>query len=31
MIGVGPGREKVVWTEAGKRTIIAGNAATEQV
>ncbi len=30
LIGVGPGREQVVWTEAGKRTIIAGNAATTQ-
>jgi adenylosuccinate synthase len=26
MIGVGPGREQVVWTEAGKQTIVAGSA-----
>ena len=25
MIGVGPGREQVVWTQAGRDTIIAGN------
>ena len=25
LIGVGPGREQVVWTDAGKQTIIAGN------
>jgi adenylosuccinate synthase len=25
LIGVGPGREQVVWTEAGRQTIVAGN------
>ena len=25
LIGVGPGREQVVWTEAGRETIIAGD------
>jgi adenylosuccinate synthase len=25
LIGVGPGREQVVWTDAGRQTIIAGN------
>ena len=25
MIGVGPGREQVVWTQTGRETIVAGN------
>jgi len=25
LIGVGPGREQTVWTDAGRRTMIAGN------
>jgi hypothetical protein len=24
LIGVGPGRDQVVWTEAGRETLVAG-------
>ncbi|MFI5037997.1 MAG: hypothetical protein ACHP93_05910 [Solirubrobacterales bacterium] len=27
LVGVGPGREQVVWTDAGMRSLVAGNAA----
>ena len=27
LIGVGPGREQVIWTEAGQQTLIGGVAA----
>jgi hypothetical protein len=31
MIGVGPGREQTVWTEAGRQTIIAGNSGLQEL
>ena len=31
LVGVGPGREQVIWTDAGRATVIAGASATDVV